>query len=57
MQSMRDRPLQDKVAIAFVAGMHALALYAPFCMTKSAIGVFIAGYLITGLGITLSYHR
>ena len=57
MSKLKDRPASDLWGMGIVVGVHALALAAPFCMTPSAIGAFLIGYLITGLGITMSYHR
>ena len=57
LSKLNERPFADKAGMAVVAGVHALALFAPFCMTQSAVGAFLIGYLVTGLGITLSYHR
>nr|GMD92495.1 palmitoyl-monogalactosyldiacylglycerol delta-7 desaturase, chloroplastic-like [Ipomoea batatas] len=34
-----------------------LSLFAPFCFSWDAFGVAFGLYIITGLGITLSYHR
>jgi len=48
----------DKTYLAFIAGMHIVALAAPFCFSWSMVALFAAGYFVTGcLGITLSYHR
>jgi stearoyl-CoA desaturase (delta-9 desaturase) len=41
----------------FLSAVHLGALAAPFHFTRDAFLVFLVGYLITGLGITLSYHR
>ena len=57
MSKLKERPANDLWGMGIVVGVHALALFAPFCMTPSAIGAFLIGYLITGLGITMSYHR
>jgi len=48
---------QDKAVVGYVLGMHAACLFAPFFFSWSAVGVFLAGYVLTGLGITLSFHR
>jgi stearoyl-CoA desaturase (delta-9 desaturase) len=42
---------------AFFVAIHAGALCAPFYFTWKAFYTFFVGYIITGLGITLSYHR
>nr|GLL47105.1 palmitoyl-monogalactosyldiacylglycerol delta-7 desaturase, chloroplastic-like isoform X2 [Ipomoea trifida] len=36
---------------------HLLCLFAPFCFSWDAVGVAFGLYIITGLGVTLSYHR
>lgn len=43
-----------KVVIPLV---HLLAMYAPFCFSWDAVGLWFVLYILTGLGITLSYHR
>ena len=40
-----------------IAVIHLGALFAPFTFTWSAFAVFIGLQLVTGLGITLCYHR
>lgn len=41
-----------------IAGMHLLALAAPFTFSWQMVGLFAGMYFISGcLGITLSYHR
>lgn len=44
--------------LAFILGMHVLALGAPFTYSGKMLIWFLAAYFVTGcLGITLSYHR
>lgn len=48
----------DKTYLAFIGAMHLLCFAAPFTFSWNMVGLFFAGYFITGcLGITLSYHR
>lgn len=48
----------DKRLLAFVGGMHILALAAPFTFSWENFYLFMTMYFVTGcLGITLSYHR
>lgn len=44
-------------SVVWVAGMHAGVLLAPFVFTWSGLVVFAVLYIVTGLGITLGYHR
>ncbi|CAH9135127.1 unnamed protein product [Cuscuta epithymum] len=37
--------------------VHLLAGFAPFCFSWDCVGVWIGLYILTGLGITLGYHR
>ncbi|XP_019153871.1 PREDICTED: palmitoyl-monogalactosyldiacylglycerol delta-7 desaturase, chloroplastic-like [Ipomoea nil] len=37
--------------------IHWLCLFAPFCFSWNAFGIAYGLYIVTGLGITLSYHR
>jgi fatty-acid desaturase len=41
----------------WIGGMHLAACAAPFAFTWSGLVVFAALYVVTGLGITLGYHR
>lgn len=41
----------------WIAGLHLGACAAPFTFTWSGLVVFAALYVVTGLGITLGYHR
>lgn len=43
--------------MVWIAGLHLAALAAPFFFTWSGLVVFGSLYVITGLGITLGYHR
>ncbi|CAH9138956.1 unnamed protein product [Cuscuta epithymum] len=36
---------------------HLVSLFAPFCFSWGAFGLWLGLYVLTGLGITLSYHR
>ncbi|XP_024184379.1 palmitoyl-monogalactosyldiacylglycerol delta-7 desaturase, chloroplastic-like [Rosa rugosa] len=49
--------LLDLVTAAVFASMHVLALFGPFYFNWSALWVALALVYVTGLGITLSYHR
>jgi fatty-acid desaturase len=51
-----DRRLNWK-GVIWIAGIHAGALLAPFVFTWSGLVVFGVLYVVTGLGITLGYHR
>nr|GLL47109.1 palmitoyl-monogalactosyldiacylglycerol delta-7 desaturase, chloroplastic-like [Ipomoea trifida] len=42
---------------AMVPLTHLLCLFAPFCFSWDAVGLAFGLYIITGLGVTLSYHR
>jgi stearoyl-CoA desaturase (delta-9 desaturase) len=44
-------------SVLWVAAIHAGALFAPFTFTWSGLVVCVALYVLTGLGITLGYHR
>jgi len=44
--------------LAFILGMHVVALAAPFTYSLKMLTWFLGAYFVTGcLGITLSYHR
>jgi len=43
--------------IFWVSAIHAGALFAPFTFSWSGLAAFLALYILTGLGITLGYHR
>nr|GMC92351.1 palmitoyl-monogalactosyldiacylglycerol delta-7 desaturase, chloroplastic-like [Ipomoea batatas] len=42
---------------AMIPLTHLLCLFAPFCFSWDAVGIAFGLYIITGLGVTLSYHR
>jgi stearoyl-CoA desaturase (delta-9 desaturase) len=44
-------------ALLWIGGIHLGALLAPFYFTWSGLVVFLVLYVVTGLGITLGYHR
>jgi fatty-acid desaturase len=44
-------------SVVWVAALHAGVFLAPFTFTWSGLAVFAVLYLVTGLGITLGYHR
>lgn len=44
-------------SMLWIGGLHLAALAAPFFFTWSGLVVFAALYVVTGLGITLGYHR
>ncbi len=44
-------------SIVWIAGLHAGVLLAPFTFTWSGLVVFGILYVVTGLGVTLGYHR
>lgn len=49
---------KDKIVAKIIAAIHAIGILgAPFFYTNEAAVVGFLGYLITSLGITLSYHR
>ena len=43
--------------VVFIAAVHLGALAAPFFFTPAAVAVGFALYVVTGLGITVGYHR
>ena len=47
----------DLRTIAVLITVHAGALLAPFCVSRSAILLALGLYVVTALGITLGYHR
>ncbi|XP_050371510.1 palmitoyl-monogalactosyldiacylglycerol delta-7 desaturase, chloroplastic-like [Argentina anserina] len=47
----------DVLTLIIVTSIHCLALLAPFQFTWGAFSLFVALYFLTGLGITLGYHR
>ena len=53
----RDWNLVDIVTSIIVISIHCLALLAPFHFTWDAFWLFVVLYFLTGLGITLGYHR
>lgn len=53
----REWNLQDVVTASVLVIMHCLCLFAPFHFTWGALWVSYILYLVTALGITLSYHR
>ncbi|KAL6221775.1 hypothetical protein ACLB2K_005170 [Fragaria x ananassa] len=53
----RDWNLVDIVTSIIVISIHCLALLAPFQFTWDAFWLFVVLYFLTGLGITLGYHR
>ncbi|KAL6221167.1 hypothetical protein ACLB2K_008919 [Fragaria x ananassa] len=53
----RDWNLVDIVTSIIVISIHCLALLAPFQFTLDAFWLFVVLYFLTGLGITLGYHR
>lgn len=48
---------KDKIVGKLIGGIHALALFAPFTYSAGMFKLFFAGYVISCLGITLSFHR
>jgi stearoyl-CoA desaturase (delta-9 desaturase) len=44
-------------SVIWVTGLHAGVLLAPFTFTWSGLAVFGILYVVTGLGVTLGYHR
>lgn len=54
----REWKKEDIVYGSFIAAMHAVACYAPFCFSWANLNMMLVGWVITGMfGITLSYHR
>lgn len=53
----RQWNFMDVGTLVVVLGLHFLALLAPFHFNGSAVWLAMALYVITGLGVTLSYHR
>jgi hypothetical protein len=49
--------MKDKIVFKLIAGIHLLALSAPFFYKPGAFKIMILGYIVTTLGITTSYHR
>jgi stearoyl-CoA desaturase (delta-9 desaturase) len=61
-QPLPPSPAQEKrrlgwASLLWIGGLHLAALAAPFVFTWSGLVVFAAMYVVTGLGITLGYHR
>jgi len=54
LEKMSDK---DKTVLSVVTGVHIGALFAPFTYTHNAFLIFIMFYLLSAIGITLSYHR
>ena len=55
--NIRDLRYKDKFVSVLLAVVHLGAACAPFCYTKSNLLLFGLFYVISGMGITLSYHR
>ncbi|CAN6574214.1 unnamed protein product [Malus baccata var. baccata] len=53
----RQWNFMDVGTLVVVLGLHFLALLAPFHFNGTAVWLAMALYVITGLGVTLSYHR
>ncbi|XP_070675254.1 palmitoyl-monogalactosyldiacylglycerol delta-7 desaturase, chloroplastic-like isoform X2 [Malus domestica] len=49
--------LQDLVIATVLSSMHFLCLFAPFYFTWGAFWLAFALHMLTGLGVTLSFHR
>jgi stearoyl-CoA desaturase (delta-9 desaturase) len=47
----------DIANIVTLTAIHVLSLLAPFHFTWSALWLAVALYFVTGVGVTLSYHR
>lgn len=56
MAMFHDGPVAAGKALG-LAILHVFALLAPFHFTWHAFYVFLAGYVITGVGVTIGYHR
>ena len=54
IQEMKHK---DKFVAGIIASLHIGALFAPFTYTFQSFQLFLIFYLISGLGVTLSYHR
>jgi len=49
---------KDKFVAKLIGSIHAVGILgAPFFFTKGALALGFLGYMITSLGITISYHR
>ena len=48
---------KDKIVFKLIAGIHLLALGAPFFYTPGAFKLMVIGYIISAMSITTSYHR
>ncbi|CAB4304601.1 unnamed protein product [Prunus armeniaca] len=53
----RQWNFMDIASVVVILGLHCLALLAPFHFNLSAVCLAMALYVLTGLGVTLSYHR
>ncbi|BFG26045.1 hypothetical protein CerSpe_123200 [Prunus speciosa] len=53
----RQWNFMDITSAVVILGLHCLALLAPFHFNLSAVWLAMALYVLTGLGVTLSYHR
>lgn len=53
----RQWNFMDIGSAVVILGLHCLALLAPFHFSLSAVWLAMALYVLTGLGVTLSYHR
>ncbi|KAI3506330.1 hypothetical protein L1887_28687 [Cichorium endivia] len=53
----RKWSMVDIQAASWFTVVHILALFAPFVFTSDAFWITFFGYILTMLGITLSYHR
>ncbi|XP_008230023.1 PREDICTED: palmitoyl-monogalactosyldiacylglycerol delta-7 desaturase, chloroplastic-like [Prunus mume] len=53
----RQWNFMDIASVVVILALHCLALLAPFQFNLSAVWLAMALYVLTGLGVTLSYHR
>ena len=51
----REKAVKQRVAV--VAGVHLLACLGPWYFTWTGLACFVGLYLLSGLGVTLCYHR
>src|SRR5450631_2297723 len=54
---VQTKPRLNWKSVIWITGMHVGALFAPFVFTWSGLVVFSILYVLTGLGVTLGYHR
>ncbi|XP_019153876.1 PREDICTED: palmitoyl-monogalactosyldiacylglycerol delta-7 desaturase, chloroplastic-like [Ipomoea nil] len=56
-KSLEVAPGSRIVTVVLFPLAHCLCLFAPFCFSWDAFGVAFGLYIVTALGISLSYHR